>query len=141
MANDSGTKMFTVDKFLGINEAADGYTELKMGQASRMVNWKVTDGYNITVRPGIRRIDPEKTRLPAPILASGAGFVGETEYLVIVDFSGGTDRIWMYRREEDGAHTIHHTQSGTLGLTSAENANFVERFEAKPPLHIPRFRL
>ena len=99
MANGGGTKMFTVDRFLGINEAADGYTELKMGQASRMVNWNVTDGYNITVRPGIRRIDPEKTRSPAPILASWSGFVGEEEYLVIVDFSGGADRIWMYWQE------------------------------------------
>lgn len=135
MANDSGTKMFTVDKFLGINEAADGYTELKMGQASRMVNWKVTDGYNITVRPGIRRIDPEKTRSPAPILASWAGFVGETEYLVIVDFSGGTDRIWMYQREEDGTHTVHHTQSGALGLTSAENA-YVKIFAFSGKLYV-----
>ena len=27
----SGTKMYTVDKFLGLNEAADGFTELNMG--------------------------------------------------------------------------------------------------------------
>lgn len=33
-----GTKIYTVDKFLGINEAADGDTELKMGEASRMEN-------------------------------------------------------------------------------------------------------
>ena len=43
----TGKRMFTVDKFLGINEAADGYTELKMGEASKMVNWFVTDAFNI----------------------------------------------------------------------------------------------
>ena len=32
----SDTKMYTVDKFLGLNEAGDGDTELKMGEASRM---------------------------------------------------------------------------------------------------------
>ena len=49
-------KMFTVDKFLGLNEAADGFSELKMGAASRMVNFAVTDAGNITVRPGFSRI-------------------------------------------------------------------------------------
>ena len=53
----SDTKLFTVDKFLGLNEAADGYTELKMGEASNMVNFLVTDGYNLTTRDGIQRID------------------------------------------------------------------------------------
>ena len=43
-----GTKMFTVDRFLGLNESADGNTELKMGQASRMVNWVVCTA---TARP------------------------------------------------------------------------------------------
>ena len=33
MASD--TRMYSVDKFLGINEAEDGKTELKMGEASR----------------------------------------------------------------------------------------------------------
>ena len=75
--------MFTVDKFLGINEAADGYTELKMGEASKMENFFVTDAFNLTVRPGIQRVDSEKERDPAPILGSWAGYVNKQEYLLI----------------------------------------------------------
>lgn len=118
----SGTKMFTVDKFLGINEAADGYTELKMGEASKMVNWFITDAFNLTVRPGIQRVDFQQERETAQILASWSGFVGDIEYLVIVDFLDGSDRIWMYRQNESGVRYAYYHQSGALGLSGAENA-------------------
>ena len=49
--------MFTVDKFLGINESGDGDTELKLGEASRMENFTITYAYNLSLRPGVRRID------------------------------------------------------------------------------------
>ena len=55
MTMQSGSKMFTVDQFLGINEAADSLTELAMGEASRMENFFVTDGYNLTLRPAVVR--------------------------------------------------------------------------------------
>lgn len=121
----SGTKMFTVDKFLGINEAADGFTELKMGEASAMMNFLVTDGFNLTVRPGVQRISFEDQRDPAPILASWAGFISEgstREHMLVVDFADGTDRIWLYTRDEVAGTTIQYRQDGALGLTSAENA-------------------
>lgn len=118
----TGKKMYTVDRFLGINEAADGYTELKMGEASKMVNWFITDAYNLTVRPGISRIDAANTRTPGTILASWAGHVGEEEYLVVADFAGGTDRIWMYQRNANGGRDVVFHQDGALGLSSAEDA-------------------
>lgn len=117
----SDMKLFTVDKFLGINEAADGYTELKMGQASKMVNWAITDGFNITVRPGIQPIDFAGVRDNAPILAAWAGFVEDTEYLALVDFLDGTDRVWMFRKDEYGKYCLAHQQSGALGLSDGEN--------------------
>lgn len=121
----SGTKMFTVDKFLGINQAADGLTELKMGEASDMVNFLITDGFNLKVRPGVQRMDFWKEREPAPILASWAGFISEDstqEHLVIADFFGGKDRIWLYTRNEAGGFTAEYRQDGALGLASGENA-------------------
>ena len=51
-------KIFTVDKFLGLNEAADGTNELKMGEAAKIENFYITDGYNLKSRPGIRRFAP-----------------------------------------------------------------------------------
>ena len=121
----SGTKMFTVDKFLGINEAADGFTELKMGQASEMKNFLITDGFNLKIRPGVKRMDFNQVRNPAPILASWAGFISEDstqEHLLVVDFADGTDRIWIYTKNEVGGYTTQYRQDGALGLTSAEDA-------------------
>ena len=48
MATSNGTKLFTVDKFLGINKSGDGETELKMGEASRMENFMISDAFNLT---------------------------------------------------------------------------------------------
>lgn len=52
MANSM--KMFTVDKFLGLNESADSTTELKMGEAAKAENFYITDGHNIRRRPGVK---------------------------------------------------------------------------------------
>lgn len=46
-------KIITVDKFFGLNESADGTTELKPGEASKIVNFYITDEYNMKSRPGI----------------------------------------------------------------------------------------
>lgn len=118
----SDTKIFTVDKFLGINEAADGETELKMGEASRMENFFVTDGFNLSLRPGIQRVEFDQERNPAPILGSWSGYIGNTEYLLLCDFADGSDRLFLYSIDpaKSGAHTLVCEQAGALGLTSAE---------------------
>lgn len=51
-------RVFSVDKFLGINEYADSETELKPGQASGILNFNITDGGNLTLRPGVSRYRP-----------------------------------------------------------------------------------
>lgn len=122
MAASNGTKLFTVDKFLGINRSGDGETELKMGEASNMVNFLISDAFNLTLRPGIRRVDFTQERTPAPILASWAGHAGEPEYFVVCDFAEGTDRLFLYTRKETGEHELFLRQEGALGLTSAEGA-------------------
>ena len=122
MAAQSGTKMFTVDKFLGINESGDGDTELKLGEASKMENFVITDAYNLTIRPGVRRLDFNAERSPAPILAAWAGFLNTEDFLVICDFHDGQDRLFVYRKTELEAHELVHSQTGALGLQTAENA-------------------
>lgn len=131
----SDMRMFTVDKFHGINESADGYTELKMGQASRMENWTITDAYNLTVRPGIQLMDFGEERSPAPILAAWAGYVGTEEYLAVVDFLEDTDRVWMFGRGENGKHRLVFHQEGALGLTAGEEA-YVKMFPFNGELYI-----
>jgi len=127
MAGGNGTRMFTVDRFLGVNEAADGKTEVNMGKASAMKNFLVTDACNLTVRPGIRRVDFRLTREPAQVLTVWSGQVGpdsgmdEDEYLVVVDFYEGADRFWMYTGN-GGDWEVCLRQDGALGLTEAEGA-------------------
>lgn len=122
-----GTKMYTVDKFLGLNEAADGYTELKMGQASRSVNWAITDGFNLTTRPGVQRLDFQAERDPAPILAMWAGYAGENEYMVLVDMKDGKDRIFVYKPGARGSYYLYRRFENVLGLTEEADA-FVKIF-------------
>lgn len=142
MAVKDGTRMFTVDKFTGINEAPDGLTELNMGEASRMENFFITDGYNLTVRPGVLRIDQSGSREAKTILASWAGHIGEEEneveddeYLVVVDFDDTQDRIFLYRANNTGNFYVALEQSGALGLDSAENA-YVKVFSFGSKLYI-----
>ena len=59
MANISGAnneKVFGLKKWGGLNEAPDGDTRLKLGEASKMVNWKITRDGNLKRRPGMEFI-------------------------------------------------------------------------------------
>lgn len=93
-------KIFTVDKFLGLNESADSATELKLGEASKIENFTITDGYNLKIRPGISRY----------AAADGTGynntkyvrawkfFSGKYEYLAVVqNFSEGLQVLRIFR--------------------------------------------
>lgn len=92
-----------------------------------MKNFLVTDACNLTLRPGIRRVDFGLTRNPAQILAVWSGQIGEEsgleegEYLVLADFTEGADRVWMYTRKNGGWVNCFR-QDGALGLTEPEGA-------------------
>ena len=45
-------KVYSIPKWLGLNEHPDGDTNLKLGEASVMQNWKVTRDGNLKRRPG-----------------------------------------------------------------------------------------
>lgn len=120
MASD--TRLYSVDKFLGINEAADGFTELKMGEASKMENFTITDGMNLTLRPGVRVLPSDNERGEAEILCVWSGFVEQDEFLVVVDLMDNTDRISMYAKDESGTFYLANQASGKLGVEDAENA-------------------
>lgn len=115
------TRMFSVDKFLGLNQSGDGDTELKMGEASLMVNFTVTDGMNLASRPGVLPAPFDGARAPGQLLAVWAGYVGTAERIVLVELSGGTDRITVYGRDPAGTVAPLSTQSGLLALTAPVN--------------------
>ena len=45
-------KVFSTQKWYGLNEHPDGDTRLRMGEASKMINWRVTRDGNLKLRPG-----------------------------------------------------------------------------------------
>lgn len=49
-------KVFSIPRWLGLNEHPDGDTRLKMGEASTMVNWKITRDGNLKRRPGMEYV-------------------------------------------------------------------------------------
>ena len=112
----SGSKMFTVDQFLGINEAADSLTELAMGEASRMENFFVTDGYNLTLRPAVVRPKGYE-RENYTIAACWAGNINDGQHMVIVN-SNGTIRI--FRETEDGIDEVLRNEDNILGINPGE---------------------
>lgn len=49
-------RTFKITRWQGLNEAPDGDTKLKMGEASTCTNWRVTRDGNLQIRPGSRNI-------------------------------------------------------------------------------------
>lgn len=72
-------KIFTVDKFLGLNEYADSPTELKMGEATKIENFYITNDYNLKTRPGV--VASEK--IPGEITGFWDGMLGEYHFTFI----------------------------------------------------------
>lgn len=52
MGSGSNTKVFAIQKWLGLNESPDGDTGLKMGEAAEMRNFRVTRENHLQIRPG-----------------------------------------------------------------------------------------
>jgi hypothetical protein len=46
----------TINKFLGINENSDGQFNLALGEASNMVNWRITPQFQLKKREGYKKI-------------------------------------------------------------------------------------
>lgn len=46
-------KVYSIPKWLGMNEHPDGDTNLRLGEAAKMVNWKITRDGNLKRRPGL----------------------------------------------------------------------------------------
>ena len=87
MANITGAqneRVFTIQKWLGLNQNPDGDTKLKMGEAASMKNWKVTRDGNLQKRPGVKEILHLGTTAYDMIFGVWTGFVGGEEYAMLV---------------------------------------------------------
>jgi len=89
-------RIYQIQKFLGLNESADGDTQLQMGEASEMRNWQVTPQYHLRVRPGYT----VQRQFDGPVRGLWSGCVaGEQKNLCVAD--GG---VWEL--DDDGFRRI-----------------------------------
>lgn len=72
-------KIFSIQKWLGLNQAGDGDTNLKMGEASEMVNFRVTNDGALKKRPGMKALHD----FGSEINGAWHGYVGGMEYTVV----------------------------------------------------------
>ncbi len=49
-------RIYTISKWLGVNESADGDIGLRMGEAAVMRNFKITDDFSLQKRPGTQNV-------------------------------------------------------------------------------------
>lgn len=116
----SDTKTFTVDKFLGLNESADGSTELKLGEASRIENFYITDNFNLKSRDGaavVRRI------AAGEIVSLTAGTMNGKPWFMTVSVSGTTLSATVAYTAADGT-----SAEKTVAATNVSAAHPVKVF-------------
>ena len=91
MANVMGsgnTSVFRLKRWLGLNEAPDGDTGLKMGEAAVMRNFRITREHNLQLRPGYASVCTLADG--APVRGLWHGYVNGEEHLLAA--CGG--RLW-----------------------------------------------
>lgn len=84
-------KVFPLSKFLGLNQAPDGDTKLKMGEAAEMYNFRVTRDGNLQRRPGTKTVLDLETN--KPIKGLWVGFVNGHEYMLGAS-NGKLYKLW-----------------------------------------------
>lgn len=106
-------KMFTVNRFLGLHESSDGDTQLKMGEASELVNFKITEDGHLKIRDGVEPVALEYDHLTEynqEIMGVWSGYVGKEIFLVIAtctpeNVKYEADYIYIYRKDVNGTYT------------------------------------
>jgi len=113
MATISGAtneKVYSIPKWLGLNECPDGSTRLRMGEAGRMVNWRITKDGNLKRRDGTELV--KGLRLAYELDESEEA----TEFGPFV----GTDLLTWYA----SANVL--SSPGAVVLNTAEQLSFAE---------------
>jgi hypothetical protein len=56
ITQSTAERIYAIKRWLGLNQASDGKTRLKMGEASEMVNFRITPDGVLKKRPGMREV-------------------------------------------------------------------------------------
>ena len=81
-------KVLKIDKFLGVNECPDGDTNIRVGEASTMTNFKITSDYNLQKRHGTQNV--------ANLFADYIINVSETYTTVLTEYNQSVSTFVAY---------------------------------------------
>lgn len=130
MARITGTtneSVYTIPKWLGLNEHPDGDTRLKLGEASVMENWRITRDGNLKRRPGLKHI-----------LGLRSGY--EVQIAQTAEFLHTYD---PEAREQDQTITLHTgvsaTSDGTITLSGGTLYQIEDAVELSGTYYIKRY--
>ena len=79
------TKIFAVNKFLGLNESPNGSTGLKLGEASKVENFYITDDFKLKTRPGTTVL-ADRSDI-GKLVGIWQGVIGRRQWLMIIHAS------------------------------------------------------
>jgi hypothetical protein len=98
-------KVFKINRWLGVNESPDGDTGLRMGEASVMQNFRITDDYSLQTRPGSKNV--------AGLLTDYSVIVGEEEQIILTELNHSTASFQVFPN-------ITVSDTGLLSLSGTE---------------------
>lgn len=92
IAGAQNERVFSIQRWLGLNQNPDGDTKLKMGEAAAMENWRVTRDGNLQKRPGVAEVlhistdstDGNGDPVYEAMHAVWTGFVGGQEVVMVI---------------------------------------------------------
>lgn len=106
----SDTKMFQIERWLGLNESPDGDTGLKMGEAAKMRNFRITRENHLQIRPGYAPMC-ELAR-GEPVRGLWCGYVAGLERLLAA--CGG--RLWSIDKVTWQAEDLGEISEGPVSF-------------------------
>jgi hypothetical protein len=109
-------RVVRIKKWLGLNENPDGDTQLKVGEAAEMRNFKISRDGNLQKRDGIKTIHATRA-WTGPIRGMWHGYVNAAEYTIFA--AGGN--LWLYDFATNTAMSILKTGAT---FTDAETSFF-----------------
>ena len=104
-----GDAVFSISKWLGLNENPDGDTALKMGEAAEMRNFRITQDGHLQKRPGYKTL----IDLGAPCKGLWTGYVGAKRYTLCA--AGG--KIYALGDEKTEIGTVSDENTHFFGFS------------------------
>lgn len=120
-------RMYTVARFSGLDESADGLAELKMGAASKVQNFTITDGGNLTTRPGFRELGllgSTVSNRADRIHAFWCGWLGDRVYAILAYELEGKLKFAYYIK--DGLTFLQQTPTEPVTDITADTSTVVK---------------